>query len=120
MNTLAGRRILVVEDEFLVAAMVEDALLDLEAVVVGPAATLAEGLRLAARETLDLAILDVNLNGERSDAIADALTARNIPFIRATGYGEAAGRRYGGTVLDKPYSVERLVAALERLIAASS
>jgi DNA-binding response OmpR family regulator len=120
MNTLAGRRILVVEDEFLVAAMVEDALLDLEAVVVGPAATLAEGLRLAARETLDLAILDVNLNGERSDAIADALTARNIPFIRATGYGEAAGRRYGATVLDKPYSVERLVAALERLIAASS
>jgi CheY-like chemotaxis protein len=119
MNALAGKRILVVEDEFLVAAMIEDALLELDAVVVGPTGTLVEGLRLAESETLDLAVLDVNLNGDRSDAIADALAARNIPFVRATGYGEAASRRYGGTVLDKPYSEAKLVAALERLIAAS-
>jgi CheY-like chemotaxis protein len=120
MNALAGKRVLVVEDEFLVAAMIEDALAEVDAVVVGPAATLGEGLRLVERETLDLAILDVNLNGERSDAIADALAAQNIPFVRATGYGEAAGRRYGGTVLDKPYSVEKLIAALERAVAAGS
>lgn len=120
MSGLAGKRILVVEDEFLVAAMIEDALCELEAVVVGPAATLAQGLRLAQEEPLDAAILDVNLNGERSDAIADVLAARNIPFVRATGYGEAAGRRYGGTVLDKPYSMEMLAAALHREMAGNS
>ena len=120
MSALAGKRILVVEDEFLVAAMIEDALLEVHAIVVGPTGTLDEGLRLAEREKLDLAILDVNLNGDRSDAIADVLAARKIPFVRATGYGEAASRWYGGTVLDKPFSEEKLVAALERAMAAGS
>jgi CheY-like chemotaxis protein len=116
VTPLAGKRILLVEDEFLVAAMVEDSLIDLGAVVVGPAYRVRDGVRLAEQEEIDAAVLDVNLEGERSDAIADALAARNIPFVLATGYGDAEAGRRGAPVLDKPYTPEMLAAALLRAL----
>jgi CheY-like chemotaxis protein len=106
---LSGRNVLVVEDEPLVAMMVEDMLMDLGCTVVGPAMQLAEGMRLAETAQIDAAVLDINLNGARSFPIADLLKARGIPFLFATGYGggEALEGRQD-PVIQKPYQMERL------------
>jgi len=112
MTVLTGKRILLVEDEFLVAAMAEDALTELGAIVIGPAYRIREGLALAATETLDGAVLDINIAGERSDGIAELLISRNIPFIRATGYGRQEDKGDGVPVIDKPYSIDKLANAL--------
>lgn len=104
-ESLQGRRVLVVEDESLVAMLIEDMLLDLGA-EVEVAMRLSEALRLAREADFDLAVLDVNLgNGERSDEVADALRSRSIPFMFATGYGEhgLAERHRGTPTLQKPY-----------------
>ena len=77
----------------MVAMLVEDMLVDMGFDVVGPAYRLSDGLRLAEREQIDMAILDVNLNGARSFPIAAVLVDRGIPFVFATGYGSTASRR---------------------------
>ena len=86
-SLLAGRRVLLVEDHFFV---VEDMRLEFEAIgasVIGPAATVDDALRLvAATDQLDAAVLDVNLRGAMVYPVADALTARGVPFVFATGY----------------------------------
>lgn len=110
--TLAGKRILVVEDEAMVALMVEDMLNDLGAIVVGPAGSIGEGLDLASQENLDAALLDINVRSERIDPVADQLRARNVPIVFATGYG-SSHLRNGGTVIEKPYTQEKLAEALE-------
>ncbi|MFW6027592.1 MAG: response regulator, partial [bacterium] len=66
-------------------------------------------------EQLDAAVLDVNLNGKRSDPVAEVLKERGIPFIFATGYGNAE-RGAGVPVLDKPYTEEKLAHALNRVL----
>lgn len=115
MTSLAGKRILLVEDEFLIAALVEHYLAELGAVVVGPAYRLGEGVALARQEAIDAAVLDVNINGQRSDSIADVLAARKIPFVLATGYG-AAEDDSAAPVLPKPYNAQALAGALRRAI----
>lgn len=117
MTGIEGKRILVVEDEVVIALMVEDYLLDLGAMVVGPAYRVSDGLVLAEREALDAAVLDVNMDGTRSDPIADLLQARAIPFVLTTGYGDVERAR-GVPVLDKPFTPERLGAALEQAMKA--
>ena len=106
----AGARILVVEDEAMVSMMLEDMLVDLGCVVVGPAANVASGLALARTAAVDAAVLDVNLAGEKAFPIADALAERGIPFIYATGYGRAGLRDADNAppVVQKPYSVDDL------------
>jgi CheY-like chemotaxis protein len=114
---LEGRRILVVEDEFIVALAIEDMLADLWATVVGPATTIAQGLALA-RETLDAAVLDINMHGERSYAVAESLRARGVPVVFATGYAEVDRAMLAGApVLPKPYTPDDLAAALSRVLA---
>ena len=113
MPWLKGKRILVVEDEALIAVMVEDMLMDMGSDVVGPAATIEAALTLARAEAIDAAILDVNVRGERIDPVADALMARGVPVLFATGYGEvklASGAT--ATVIDKPYTQEKLARGL--------
>ncbi|AOR80343.1 response regulator [Novosphingobium resinovorum] len=88
--SLAGKRVLVVEDEMLVAMNIEDTLTELGAIVVGPAMRLDTALDLAEREEFDLAMLDVNIHGGRSYPVATLLKSRGVPFIFATGYGHAA------------------------------
>ena len=87
---LAGRRVLLVEDDFFV---VEDMRQEFEAIgasVVGPAATVDDALRLVATtDRLDAAVLDVNLRGAMVYPVADALAARGVPFVFATGYDSA-------------------------------
>ena len=117
MTKLTGRRILVVEDEALVAMLVEDALLDAGAIVIGPVATVAEALSLLQRERPDVAVLDLNLAGETSTPVADALVTMGVPFVVATGYG-ADGLPPGHVavpVLAKPYDPDDLTTALGRL-----
>lgn len=113
MPWLKGKRILVVEDEALIAVMVEDMLMDMGSDVVGPAATIEAALALARAEAIDAAILDVNVRGERIDPVADVLMARGVPVLFATGYGEvklASGAT--ATVIDKPYTQEKLARGL--------
>ena len=90
-NILAGLHLLVVEDEAMVALMVEDILADLGCTAVEVAGTVAKGLAIVAHPDppLDGAILDVNIGGEKVYPVAEALTARGVPFIFATGYGIA-------------------------------
>jgi CheY-like chemotaxis protein len=117
MSSLAGKRILLVEDEFIIAAMAEDMLTGLGATVIGPASTIATALRLAESDRIDAAVLDVNMDGERIDPVADVLRARNIPIVFATGYGDGAlGGVREAQVLDKPYTQEQLVDALARAL----
>lgn len=114
---LSGIRVLVVEDEALIAAMLEEMLLALGAVVVGPVPTLAEGMRAAASAEFDIAILDVNLRGERVDPLAEALRARQVPLVFATGYGRGSEPVIRGSpVIDKPYTERRLHHALGRAL----
>jgi CheY-like chemotaxis protein len=82
----AGRRVLVVEDEMIVAWLLEDMLADLGCVVVGPAASINEALAMIDAEAFDVAVLDVNLNGKTSYPIADVLVTRGVPFLFSTGY----------------------------------
>jgi len=111
------RRILVVEDEALVAMLVEDALEDAGFGVIGPVRSVAQALEVLEAERPDAAVLDLNLAGENSVSVADALVALGIPFVVATGYGAAglpAGHR-GVPVLPKPYDPADLTAVLVRL-----
>jgi DNA-binding response OmpR family regulator len=103
-------KVLVVEDEALLAMTIEDWLKEWGFEVVGPVMTLASAKELAEGATFDLAILDINLGGEPSYPVADLLTKRGIPYILATGYGSAAqqSERSEVQILHKPYRDEEL------------
>jgi CheY-like chemotaxis protein len=117
---LSGLRLLLVEDEALVAMEAEDMLTDLGCVVVDVAGTLARGLAVASDRMVELdgAVLDINLGGEKVYPVADVLLARGVPFIFASGYGAGGvALRYAhAPVLTKPYQPkaleERMAAAL--------
>src|ERR1700760_361039 len=112
---LAGRRVLVVEDEMMIAMLVEDMLSELGCAVVGPAHALDVALDLARSETgLDAALLDVNLGGQPVFAVADALREKGVPAIFSTGYGDAGLRDVdrGSPVLQKPFRAHDLARAL--------
>ncbi|MEO0031763.1 MAG: hypothetical protein RIS94_1521 [Pseudomonadota bacterium] len=113
---IAGRTILVVEDEFIVAAMLADIIEDEGAEVLGPAGSLAEALELAGRDGIDAAVLDWNLGGEPGAPVARALAARGVPFVIATGYGGVEDEFAHITVLSKPYAPGRVIEALARLL----
>ncbi len=110
---LYGRRVLLVEDEPLVALSLKEALQDAGCTVRGPAATLAEAERLAHEEGLDAAVMDVNLPGGRSLALGARLAALGVPVVYVTGLDELPGGA-GAVVLRKPVDREALLAALGR------
>jgi len=82
-----GNRVLLVEDEILVAMMMKDILTELGFSVIGPFSRLAEAMVAAVHDNIDAGIIDVNLGGEFVYPVADVLAARNIPFVFITGYG---------------------------------
>jgi len=84
-----GLRVLIIEDESIVAMLLEDALADLGCSVVGIASRLDEAMGKVSSLAFDAAILDVNLNGFQTYLVAEALTQRGIPFVLSTGYGTA-------------------------------
>ena len=120
LNELTGKRILVVEDEAIIAEMVSDMLLDLGACVVGPAYSMGKAVELAEAGGIDAAVLDVNIRFERVDCVAAILRERTVPIVFATGNGDMiADLARDAPVLEKPYPQEKLAAALGRVLAAS-
>ena len=88
IEALNGRRVLIVEDESLVAMLLETILEDMGCLTVGPASSIDEGLILA-RDTpdIDAALLDVNVAGQVVFPVAEVLRDRGVPFVFSTGYG---------------------------------
>lgn len=115
---LAGKRVLVVEDESLVSMMLEDYLEELGCVLAGSAARLPSAQDAARTLTFDVAVLDVNLDGQESFSVADILTRRNIPFVFSTGYGGGGlpDRLKGTPVLQKPFLQADLARVLSRVL----
>jgi CheY-like chemotaxis protein len=87
---LVGKRVLIVEDETLVAMLIEGLLEECECSVVGPCNTFEKALEAARTETFDLAVLDVNLRGKMVYPVAELLSERHIPFLFPSGYGDGA------------------------------
>lgn len=118
--SLSGLKLLVVEDETLVAMMLEMMLDGFGCSVVGVAGTLSRGLALANDEELclDGAILDVNLGGEKVYPVAERLTRRGVPFIFCTGYGMAGLTESFAHVptLAKPYEARDLESLLKSVM----
>jgi CheY-like chemotaxis protein len=117
MHPLSPTRILVVEDEAMIAMLIEDMLCNLGCVPVGPACSAAKALELIQSERFDGAILDVNLGGERTTPVAEVLHSKGIPFFFATGYGPAgvAAQFSKHIVLTKPFQQSDLERALKGL-----
>jgi DNA-binding response OmpR family regulator len=115
---LHGLTIMVVEDEFLVANLIEHMLEDAGCAISGPFPRLAEAVDGAKREPCDAAILDVNLAGERIFPVAEILARRNIPFMFVTGYdGGSMPLEYAGCPrLHKPFKSAELLHALRDLL----
>ena len=110
VSITADLRILLVEDEAIIAMTAEDMLADIGCTVVGTATTLAEALRMAEGDGFDLALLDVNLAGEDSGPVADRLKALGRPFLFTTGYGSAGMNttHVDVPVVMKPYQISQL------------
>ena len=117
----ARAKILVVEDEGMIAFAAEQALIAYGFDVVGPAPNTRKALKLLSTDTVDVAVLDVNLGDERVDAVADALAIAAIPFIFSTGYSDRSIRPPGHQdrpKLTKPYDGEQLRKLINQLLAA--
>jgi len=106
-----GTRVLAAEDELLVGMLIEDILADAGCIVTGPFSSLADTLAAAARADIDIAVLDVNVRGEKIYPVAECLAARGIPFFLLTGYGRdgAPAHHPDWLTCDKPFKTEELV-----------
>jgi CheY-like chemotaxis protein len=116
---LHGRRVLIVEDEMLVAMDLESLLERQGCVVLGPVSSVPRALALLAHERVDAALLDLNLNGQPALPVAAALTAKGVPFVLVTGFGEAQPKEpelRDAPRIDKPVDYRALVSALEHLM----
>jgi CheY-like chemotaxis protein len=114
-------RILIVDDEPLITAMMEEWLSELGHAVVGPAHSLARALELA-ESSLDAAIVDASLGKDNSYPLLEALTARGLPFALATGHGEDGiePKYRGRPTLRKPFEFAALGPIIDELIAQSA
>ena len=118
MNAVAaGMRILIVEDEFFAAHLLEEDLRAAGFVTLGPFTTLGRAIEAARSEDFDLAILDVNLNGEMVYPLADELVARGMPFVFLSGYSlrDLPERFRTLPKVSKPYSAPVLMAEIQRI-----
>lgn len=118
-NALQGRRVLVIEDESLVAMLLETILDDMGCTVVGPASNIDDGLRAVTGEAaLDAALLDVNVAGREVFPVAEALKARGVPFVFSTGYGEAGLPEHwrGHPTIQKPFTESAIRDALMKAL----
>lgn len=118
IGSKAGRRVLVVEDEFLVAMGLEMVLADAGYAVSGPFGRIDQAMDAASNEALDAALLDVNVRGEEVYPVAEVLRRRGIPLAFLTGYGrESISPDWAhAPVLAKPFKAPELLAAVRALI----
>ncbi len=115
---LAGRRILVVEDSPLIAAVLEDMLGDMGCVVIGPTGNMAFAVDLAKAEALDAAIIDLNIRGGKVYPVAEVLRDRDVPFLLASGYADWTLREdfKDRPRLTKPYDAQTVEQKLLNLL----
>jgi CheY-like chemotaxis protein len=116
---LSGRRILVVEDESLVAMLLETILEDMDCVPVGPVSSVVDALKTVAEEdALDAALLDVNVGGTYVFPVAEALKAKGVPFVFSTGYGEGGlpDEWRGQPTIQKPFTEDTVRQALMQAV----
>lgn len=121
-STVQGMQVFVVEDEAMLAMLLEDMLAELGCILVGSAGSVGQALsKIAEGPAIDVAILDVNLGGETVFPVAEALRARRVPFVFSTGFGscDLTERYPGAFLLTKPYPPEALAAMLARFSAPS-
>jgi CheY-like chemotaxis protein len=118
-NGSGPRRVLVVEDDVMIRMLIEDMLTDLGFAVAAEASKVHEALAAVQSTDIDVAILDVNLSGETTGPVAEALAAQGTPFVFATGYGE-----YGlpeqfrdRPLLKKPFQIDSLKRMLDAALA---
>ena len=120
MSQLLGKRIMLLEDEAIIAFAVEDMLIELGCTIVGPALNLHEAMALATADPdIDAAILDVNINDGRSYSVAQALERRGVPFVFASGYDES-GVAWDGEpveIIPKPYRKDQIERAIIEMLA---
>jgi CheY-like chemotaxis protein len=112
-------RVLLVEDEVLIGMLLEDMLDDLGYEVAATASRVDEAMQIARETAVDVAILDVNLNGQEVYPVAEILAGRHIPFVFASGYGERSLPEHlqGRPTLPKPFQQEMLESCLASLLA---
>ncbi len=115
---LNGKRVLLVEDESLVAMLLETILEDVGCIPVGPAPSVAAALDLVTTEAIDAAILDVNVAGQTVFPVADALSDRGVPFIFSTGYGEGGLPEHWRShpTVQKPFIEDAIRQALSKAL----
>jgi len=117
-KSLSGHRILVVEDEMLNLAMLEDILTEAGCESVAAAATIDQAIALIDERLFDAALLDIKLKGEHTSAVADALAVRGVPFVFVTGNSvrDIEDGYRDRPVLRKPFKEEKLIEALTGLL----
>jgi DNA-binding NtrC family response regulator len=119
-SLLAGIRVLLVEDETLVAMLLEDMIADLGGTVIGSASRVSRALEMVEDPgcAIDLAVLDVNLGGEEVFPVASALAERRVPFAFSTGYGNAGLPEAWRSrpTLQKPFTQDQVTLVLERAL----
>ena len=117
-NFLDGARILIVEDDYVVARNIAHTLRRLGAQIIGPASNVASALALIAdNPNLDVALLDINLGAENAYPVASALRSRGIPFLFTTGYSRPSlpSEMVEAPLIEKPIDARALVSLLSAL-----
>jgi len=119
-SRFAGVRVLIIEDETLIALLLEDMLTDLGCTILGSASTVEAAIDMLERTPPGLAVLDINLGGEKSYAVAEALAKRGVPFVFSTGYadGRLEAPWQDRPVLQKPFGQEQLAEAVQAALKA--
>jgi DNA-binding NtrC family response regulator len=120
MRELSGRRVLVVEDNSLIAWDLQAILQRAGCVVIGPCATLATAHR-ACKQALDAALVDFNINGETAMPLVDALSSAKVPVVFVTGHsnGPILDHHRQSPIVTKPFQPEEVLAALLRALVAT-
>ena len=120
-NGSGARRVLVVEDDVMIRMLIEDMLSDLGFAVAAQASKVHEALAALNSTAIDVAILDVNLSGETTGPVAEALAARGTPFVFATGYGEHGlpEQFRDRPLLKKPFQIDSLKRMLDTALASA-
>jgi CheY-like chemotaxis protein len=114
-KAVAGKRVLVVEDELMIRMLLEGMLTDLGHTVAAEAGGIDEAVAIAKKGAFDVAVLDVNLNGQPVTPVVEILVERGVPFVFASGYGQRGVPEAYRTIptLQKPFQAEALAEAIE-------
>jgi DNA-binding response OmpR family regulator len=118
-RTLRNCRVLVVEDDYMLADELQSELADAKAIVLGPVGTVEDALNMVRSESMDGAVLDLNLHGKMAFPVAELLSERRVPFMFVTGYDNAAiPDRFAGVArCQKPVNIAKIAMSIGRVIA---